>query len=80
MSYKNESNLAYNLGQNEKEQLTPFPHKAERKGGEEKKGWFWVFVKGGGGGGEGRGGPGVPFILSKIVVYSISLKNVRVIT
>jgi len=41
MSYKNESNLAYNLGQNKKEQLTPFPHKAMMKAQRSKNVPFW---------------------------------------
>ena len=54
----------YNLGQNKKEQLTPFPPKAMMKARRSKNAPFWHHWNG------GRGGPDVPVILSKIVVSS----------
>ena len=54
---------SYNLGQNKKDQLTPLPPKAMMKARMNKNAPFWYHSNVGG----GRGGPDVPFILSKIV-------------
>ena len=54
--------MNYNLGQNKKEQLTPISPKAMVRAREEQKGPFWHHGIG------GRGGPNVPFILSKIKI------------
>ena len=53
--------MAYNLGQNKKEELTPFLPQSndEREGAKTRH--FGIIEMG------GRGGPDVPFILSKIV-------------
>ena len=52
----------YNLGQNKMEQLSPIPPKSKDEGVKEQKCAILASLKLG-----GRGGPDVPFILSKIV-------------
>ena len=58
-NFRNQSN--YNLGRYKMEQLSPIPPKAMMKARRSKSASFWHHWNG------GRGGPGVPFILSKIV-------------
>ena len=55
---------SYNLGQNKKDQLTPLPPQSNDEGANEQKRAILVSLKCWGG---ERGGPDVPFILSKIV-------------
>ena len=64
----------YNLGQYKMEQLSPIPPKAMMKARRSKKRTILALLKWGGGG--GRGGPDIPFILSKIAILdSIKWNN-----